>query len=109
MNSTKPLYLLIVDQFKTLIDKGVYKVGDKIPSVREYALAIKVNPNTVAKAYDQLKSEGIVRSFPQKGIFIIKGKDEDRREFILKEKLREIYSLEYKKDEVIQMVEKLWK
>lgn len=109
MNSTKPLYLLIVDQFKTLIDKGVYKVGDKIPSVREYALAIKVNPNTVAKAYDQLKLEGIVRSFPQKGIFIIKGRNEDRREFILKEKLREIYSLEYKKDEVIQMVEKLWK
>lgn len=109
MSSKKPLYISIAEQFKTFIKKGVYKLGDKIPSVREYAIATMVNPNTVAKAYDLLKEEGIVESIPQKGIYIVKGKEEDNRSFVLSNKLKELHALNYKKEEIMRMVEQLWK
>ena len=67
------VYENIVDELKTLITSGVLKFGDKLPSVRAYAVDKKVNPNTVAKAYSVLEQEGYIRVELKKGAFVCYG------------------------------------
>ena len=61
-----PIYLQIVTKIKKDIVLNIRKAGDKLPSVREYALTLKVNPNTVQKAYAELERLELVYS--QRGI-----------------------------------------
>ena len=63
------IYLEIADRYKKYIDGGIIKVGDKLPSVRMAALELGVNPNTVARAYSVLESDGYIRSIPKKGVY----------------------------------------
>ena len=65
------VYLEIAEQYKEYIKLGVIKTGEKLPSVRTLAGELGVNPNTVAKAYSVLENEGLVRSLPKKGAFVI--------------------------------------
>ncbi len=58
----EPLYLQIADRIKAAIVKGDYPGGTRIPPVRELALAWRINPNTVAKAYRLLQSENWIGS-----------------------------------------------
>ena len=69
----KNVYEYIVEELKTLIENGVLKFGDKLPSVRAYAVDKKVNPNTVAKAYSVLEQEGYIRVELKKGAFVCYG------------------------------------
>lgn len=64
------VYEEIVLEFKKMIDLGVLKQGDKLPSVRTYAVERKVNPNTVAKAYACLEEEGVIQVLPKKGAYV---------------------------------------
>lgn len=52
------------------IARGVYRPGDKLPSVREVAARLKVNPNTVAKAYRDLERDGVIESRRGTGVFV---------------------------------------
>lgn len=63
------IYLEIAERYKHYIDSGIIKVGDKLPSVRMAALELGVNPNTVARAYSVLESDGYIRSIPKKGVY----------------------------------------
>ena len=51
----KPIYEQIKDNFKQLIIEGVLKTDDRIPSVRELAISMAINPNTIQKAYKELE------------------------------------------------------
>lgn len=64
------VYLEIAERFREYIDKGVYKGGDKLPSVRRVAEDLGVNPNTVARAYSTLEDEGIIHTLPKKGVYV---------------------------------------
>ena len=68
----------IFEQIKTqivrYIELGVLKPNDKLPSVRMLASDLCINPNTVAKAYQDLEKEGIIYTINKKGVFV-KGKD----------------------------------
>jgi len=64
------IYDEIVDSIKKYITIGALKEGEKLPSVRELALSLGVNPNTVARAYEVLSKEGYVLSLPKKGYFV---------------------------------------
>ncbi len=66
----KNVYEHIIEELKTLIESGVLKYGDKLPSVRAYAVERKVNPNTVAKAYSVLEEEGYIRIELKKGAYV---------------------------------------
>ena len=66
----RPLYQQITGRFKELILTGVLKDGDKIPSVRELAASLAINPNTIQKAYKELENEGYILSVPAKGSFV---------------------------------------
>lgn len=70
--SSIPIFRQIADQLRNAIDAGVYKSGEMLPSLRALAIDIKVNPNTVQRAYDALEREGIVETRRGVGIFVAK-------------------------------------
>ena len=57
-------------QCKSDIASGILRSGDKLPSVRKFALEKKINPNTAAKVYKFLENEGVITSIPSKGNFV---------------------------------------
>ena len=69
----------IVEEIKSLIEVGALKGGDKLPSVRAYAVERKINPNTVAKAYAVLEEQGLIRVQPKKGAYVL-GEQEKKGE-----------------------------
>ncbi|NSW83439.1 MAG: GntR family transcriptional regulator [Syntrophothermus sp.] len=66
----RPLYEQIKEKIKTLIISGVLKPDERIPSVRELAQSLTVNPNTIQKAYKDLEAEGFIYSVRAKGSFV---------------------------------------
>lgn len=66
----RPLYEQIKDKLKNLIISGVLKENERIPSVRELAASLAINPNTIQKAYKDLESEGYIYSQKAKGSFV---------------------------------------
>ena len=74
---SRPIYEQIKDNYKRLILSGGIAAGDKLPSVRELASQLAINPNTIQRAYRELESEGFIYTVPGKGSFAgeIKGVD----------------------------------
>ena len=66
----RPIYTQIVDGFREQIAAGVLQPGDKLPSVRELAGSLAINPNTIQRAYRQLEMEGWIATVPGKGCFV---------------------------------------
>ena len=87
----RPIYAQITDGICNQISAGVLQKGDKLPSVRELAVELSINPNTIQRAYNELEGEGYIYSVPGKGSFAAgnTGADESRRQELL-EKLREL-------------------
>lgn len=67
---TRPIYLQIQDGFREQIATGVLRPGDKLPSVRELAATLAINPNTIARAYKLLELDGWIATMPGKGCFV---------------------------------------
>ena len=65
------VYVELAERYKQYILSGIYKNGDKLPSVRVVATELSVNPNTVAKAYALLESEGYIVALPKKGAYVV--------------------------------------
>ena len=68
--SNVPIFRQIADQLRDRIHAGIYKPGEMLPSLRSLALDIRVNPNTVQRAYETLEREGAVYSKRGVGIFV---------------------------------------
>ena len=68
--SGKPVYLQLVDQVKTAAASGAVRPGEPLPSIRPLAVELRVNRNTVAKAYAELESQGVIETVAGKGCFI---------------------------------------
>lgn len=66
----RPVYEQIKEKLKELVINGVLQENEKIPSVRELATALAINPNTIQKAYHELEQEGFIYSLRAKGSFI---------------------------------------
>lgn len=67
---TRPLYEQITEKYKELIIGGYLKENDKVPSVRELASHLAINPNTIQKAYKNLENDGYIYAKPAKGYFV---------------------------------------
>ncbi|HZL88026.1 MAG TPA: GntR family transcriptional regulator [Pirellulaceae bacterium] len=67
-----PVYLQIVEHVRSAIAAGVYRPGEALPSLRVLATDLKVNPNTVQRAYDELDRQGLIESRRGVGIFVAK-------------------------------------
>jgi len=69
----KPAYLQLVDQVRYAAASGALRSGDPLPSIRPLAEELRVNRNTVAKAYSELESQGVIETIPGKGCFLKDG------------------------------------
>jgi len=65
--SGKPVYLQLVDQVKAAAASGAVRPGEALPSIRPLAEELRVNRNTVAKAYSELESQGVIETAAGKG------------------------------------------
>ncbi len=66
----RPIYTQIMDNYRSQIVAGILQSGDKLPSVRELAYTLTINPNTIQRAYRELEMEGWIASVPGKGTFV---------------------------------------
>ena len=71
----RPIYEQVRDGFRQLILTGVLPPDSKLPSVRELAGQLAINPNTIQRAYRELEAEGCICSVPGKGSFVRVGGD----------------------------------
>ncbi len=107
----KPIYLQIADAICERILTGAWPEGERIPSVRECGVALEVNPNTVARSYDELSTEGVIHNKRGIGYFVSPGakgiiRDKQRNGFItgdLKEVFRKMEILGISIDEVTSL------
>ena len=72
-NNDKAIYLQMADRLCDEILAGTYGDDDRVPSVREYAVAMEVNTNTAVKAYDTLARDGIIYNRRGMGYFVTAG------------------------------------
>lgn len=63
-------YLQLVEQVRRALRTGALEPGDRLPTVREVASSIAINPNTVSKAYRELEHQGLVEGRPGRGTFV---------------------------------------
>jgi GntR family transcriptional regulator len=66
----KPVYLQLVDQVRYAAASGALRAGDALPSIRPLAEELRLNRNTIAKAYAELESQGVIETLPGKGCFL---------------------------------------
>lgn len=113
-NSSKPIYEQIYDQFVKLIISKVLKPDEKLPSVRELASIIRINPNTIQKAYKMLENNNYIYSLKGKGNFV---KDDDELYKIylksieneLRKLIRSLKKLNIKDDEILLIINNILK
>lgn len=109
-----PIYEQIVNNIEKYVAVGILKENEQVPSIREMASSLGVNPNTVKKAYDILESKKIITSLSTKGTFISKDtkaitEDKINKEInMLKEKIKELTKMGISKEEIIERIKK-WK
>ena len=68
--SSTPIYQQVVDGVKELVARGILVPGERMPTVRELAVELSLNPNTIAKAYQRLEQEGIIETMRSRGTFV---------------------------------------
>lgn len=91
-----PIYIQLLEYLKIYLISGVFKSGEKLPSVREFASTFKVNPNTMQKALSELESMKLIYTERTNGKFVTK----DTK---LIEKLKDEYAKELAKSYFIGM------
>jgi GntR family transcriptional regulator len=75
-----PIYLQIIEQVKRSVALGVLQSGEQLPTVKQLAIDLTVNPNTVARAYRELEREQVIETSPGRGSFVrANGVDESPR------------------------------
>lgn len=108
----RPIFKQIVDGIRMQIMTGQLQVGEKLPSVRGLSMQLTVNTNTVAKAYTELLSLGLVESRKGLGLFVIQPKqilsDQERNKRLktaVDNLIHETIGLRFSQDEIIQMIQ----
>ena len=115
MTGDKPIYEQIIDNIKELSLKKILKSDDKLPSVRQMATMLSVNPNTVSKAYQELERQKIIHTVRGRGSFISSDMDfpvDEERIAKALERLRDISvelgHLGFDQDKIIEEIEKIY-
>jgi GntR family transcriptional regulator len=110
-NSGKPVYLQIVDQIKAAAASGAFGAGEPLPSIRPLAEELRVNRNTIAKAYGELENQGVIETLPGKGCFVRANhsplKKEARRKLLIEEidqLLVQAHHLQVPLEELLELV-----
>jgi DNA-binding transcriptional regulator YhcF (GntR family) len=105
-----PIYLQIEEMIKLDIIKNKYKLGEKIPSVREYAIMLKINPNTINRALLELEEEGLIKTQRTSGKYITEDENiikDLKQQYINKtteEFLNKMKDINVSKKEILELI-----
>lgn len=88
IKSSTPIYMQIIEQIKSAVVKGYLKQDDMLPSVRKLSSMLEVNPNTVAKAYNELERQKVIITVRGRGTFIDEVHQADEED--IQEKIRKL-------------------
>ena len=105
-----PIYLQIEEQIKLNIIKGIYEKGERIPSVREYAVMLKTNPNTINRALLELEEQGLVKTQRTNGKYVTEDENiikQTKKEYIKKttdEFLNKLKEINVSKEEILELI-----
>lgn len=107
---TRPIYEQVVAKFKDLILKGVLKPDDQMPSVRNLAMELSINPNTIQKAYAELEREGFIYTVKGRGNFVAGSENllQEKRKTCMEDILRlvkEAIEFGMKKEEILHTIQ----
>ena len=112
---TRPLFEQIKEKTKELIIKEIFTENEKIPSVRETASFLAINPNTIQKAYKELENEGYIYSIRGKGYFVssvnifAREKRAEELKTQLEKSIAELKCLGIKKENIYEITDKIFK
>ena len=106
----KPIYEQIKDGLRKLVVSGALSTGEKLPSVRELASQLAINPNTIGRAYRELENEGYIYTLVGKGTFVAESKniDNTREKELMQsfeELVKELLYLEISKEKLKEQID----
>ena len=103
--SRVPIYEQIVMEIERYVALNILKENDKIPSIRQMAIDLGINPNTVKKAYTILENKGVITSHSTKGTYISNSTKKIEEGIIeIKNKIIELENLGIKKEDIIDRI-----
>ncbi len=108
-----PLYIQVQEGIKALIIKGAYPPGEQLPTVRQLAVELRINSNTVARAYSELERAGIISTHQGRGTFVCGLPEvfeaevrEQQLDALLEQLLSDAYLLGFQANDVFCRLEK---
>jgi GntR family transcriptional regulator len=108
----KAVYLQLVDQVKLAAAAGALRAGEPLPAIRPLAEQLRVNRNTIAKAYAELESQGVIETIAGKGCFLRAGSSPFRKDVrrrllggTLDDAVVHAHHLQIEKDEFLRLAE----
>src|SRR5579862_5130471 len=109
--SSTPIYFQIVEQVKAAAASGALQPGEALPTIRPMAEELRVNRNTVAKAYSELESLGVIETFPGRGCFLKENHSALRKEVrrkllieVIDQTVVQAHHLQVTRDEFLKLV-----
>lgn len=110
--SGMPIYLQMVDQIKAAAASGALQPGEALPSIRPLAEELRVNRNTVAKAYSELENLGVIETLPGRGCFLKENhsalRKDVRRKLLMKDvdqAIVQAHHLQVSRDEFLELIQ----
>lgn len=111
---SRPIYEQIEDSLKKLIISGVLKGDEKLPSVRNLAMELSINPNTIQRSFADLERDGYLYSVPGKGSFVCDNTDKikehiDELKKELAKNVQDLLELGVSSEEIVALVREVEK
>lgn len=113
--SRKPIYEQIIENMKQLVVSGALKRDEQIPSVRQLAQELAINPNTIQKAYGELERQGVIYSLKGRGSFVgsslqeLRNIQQNERLEELAALSKELYRLQVPQEELYLVIQQVYK
>ena len=113
--SRKPIYEQIIENMKQLVVSGALKRDEQIPSVRQLAQELAINPNTIQKAYAELERQGVIYSLKGRGSFVgsslqeLRSIQQNERLEELAALSKELYQLQVPQEELYAVIQQVYK
>ncbi|WP_170006411.1 GntR family transcriptional regulator [Bacillus fonticola] len=108
IRSRQPIYEQLVEKFKELIVYDVLHADEQLPSVRQLAKELTINPNTIQKAYRELERQNFTYSVPGRGSFVAPQEKNEQKVNEMKDELRKLFSealyLGLQKEEILEIL-----
>lgn len=114
-DESRPIYLQIIEKFKQSIVRGDLPLGERVLSIRELAAGLRVNPNTVHRAYQEMERNGLIYSQRGMGYYVTEDKEkimvilEDLAKSSVERFLAEMHSIGLSSDQILTLLQKTMK